>query len=284
MGQWWRDNIMDDGRLPMLILFLSFVITFLVTRIITRMIRAGVGPFRNNVRDGVHIHHSVPGIILLIVGAFSAVGSEHLVWRCVSAALIGMGTSLVLDEFALILHLEDVYWTDEGRSSVEMVSLAAACLGFALVGMAPFGDNELDGAEGTVRMSGLVFLVLMFASVLICVLKGKYRMALVGCFVPLIGWIGAVRMARPSSLWARRYYSEKRLAHAERRAQDYDDRLYPPLRKLSDIIAGSPSPAKAGVGPVAPATPAAAASPGGTAPPVSADAPAKSSTPPTNSA
>jgi len=46
--------------------------------------------------------------------------------------------ALVLDEFALILHLEDVSWSDEGRISVEMVSLAIACLGLALIGIRPF--------------------------------------------------------------------------------------------------------------------------------------------------
>ncbi len=261
MGQWLQDRIVEDGRLPLLILFLSFVLTFLVTRIITRMIRAGVGPFRNNVRDGVHIHHSVPGIILLVVGSFTAVGAESTMWRCVAAVLIGVGTSLVLDEFALILHLQDVYWADEGRSSVEMVSLAGACLGFALVGIAPAGGNEVDGADGALRISGLIFVILMFASVLLCVLKGKYRMALIGSFLPLVGWIGALRMARPSSFWARRYYSSKRLAHAERRAQAFDDRLYPPLRRLSDIIAGSPSPATAGAGSAASRSSAAASPP-----------------------
>lgn len=245
MGNWWHKSIMDDGRLPFLLLFLSFVLTFLVTRIITRMIRAGVGPFTNNVRDGVHIHHAVPGIILLTVGAFTAVGARSLLWGCVAAVLVGIGTSLVLDEFALILHLQDVYWTDEGRTSVEMVSLAAACLGFVLVGMVPFNDTEISGSEGALRWSALVITVAWFTSVVICVLKGKYRFALLACFVPLLGWIGAVRLARPSSWWARRYYSPERLGHAERRAQQFDDRLNPRLRRLSDIVAGTPSPSTA---------------------------------------
>lgn len=231
-----------DVRLPFLLLFTSFVVTFLATRIITRMIRAGVGPFRNNVRDGVHVHHSVPGIILLIIGAFMAVGAQSTFWSCVAAVLIGIGTSLVLDEFALILHLQDVYWTDEGRTSVEMVSLAAACLGFVLVGIVPFDDSDFNGSGGAVRWVGITLAVLSYSSVLICVLKGKYRLALVASFVPLIGWIGAVRLARPSSWWARRRYSADDLARAERRAQEFDAHLYPWFRRLSDLIAGSPSP------------------------------------------
>ena len=38
-----------------------------------------------------------------------------LSWRAGAAAVFGLGTALVLDEFALILHLRDVYWANEGR-------------------------------------------------------------------------------------------------------------------------------------------------------------------------
>ena len=58
--------------------------------------------------------------------------------------LIGIGVSLVLDEFALILHLQDVYWSGEGQLSVEAVSLTAACLGLALGGFSPFGVAGAD--------------------------------------------------------------------------------------------------------------------------------------------
>ena len=51
--------------------------------------------------------------------------------------MIGIGTSLVLDEFALILHLSDVYWSEQGRVSIEVVSLAIAAMGLVLVGLQP---------------------------------------------------------------------------------------------------------------------------------------------------
>lgn len=103
------------------------------------MIRAGSGPFKNNVSDdGVHIHHAVPGVILLVTGAFAAVATDNSsVWSVVAGILVGIGTSLVLDEFALILHLDDVYWSAEGRVSVEMVSLAVAYLGLLVLGLRP---------------------------------------------------------------------------------------------------------------------------------------------------
>jgi hypothetical protein len=125
---WWQQDVVDAGKWPLMLCFLAFVTTFLATRGITRLIRAGRGPFRNLVTSsGTHIHHSVPGIILLIVGAFIAVATAGLgVWFGIAAVMIGAGVSLVLDEFALILHLEDVYWTNEGRLSVNLVSLTAA--------------------------------------------------------------------------------------------------------------------------------------------------------------
>ena len=74
----------------------------------------------------------------MIIGAFTAVGGpDSLDWHSFAAVAVGIGTSLVLDEFALILHLQDVYWSGEGQLSVEAVSLTAACLGLALAGFSP---------------------------------------------------------------------------------------------------------------------------------------------------
>jgi len=103
MVSWWHRDVLAAGKLPLMLCFLAFVVTFVLTRTITRMIRDGRGPFRNQVTaSGTHIHHSVPGIILLIIGAFTAVGGpDSLGWRSFAAVAVGTGTSLVLDEFAL---------------------------------------------------------------------------------------------------------------------------------------------------------------------------------------
>jgi hypothetical protein len=116
---WWHRDIIAAGKLPLMLCFLAFVVTFLLTRTITRMIRDGRGPFHNQVTgSGTHIHHSVPGLILLIVGAFTAVGGpDQIGWRSFAGICVGIGVSLVLDEFALILHLQDVYWSGEGQRS-----------------------------------------------------------------------------------------------------------------------------------------------------------------------
>ena len=155
MASWWHRDVIAAGKLPLMLCFLAFVVTFVLTRTITRMIRDGRGPFRNHVTaSGTHIHHSVPGIILLITGAFTAVGGpDSLGWRAFAGLAVGIGTSLVLDEFALILHLQDVYSSGEGQLSVEAVSLTAACLGLALVGFSPFGVQDVDGVELSLRLT-----------------------------------------------------------------------------------------------------------------------------------
>jgi hypothetical protein len=192
--------------------------------------------------SGTHIHHSVPGIILLIIGAFTAVGGpSSLGWRSFAALAVGIGTSLVLDEFALILHLQDVYWSGEGQLSVEAVSLTAACLGLALVGFSPFGVKDVDGVELSLRLTATGILVIDGVLAVICVLKGKYRSALFGLFLPPVGLTGALRLARPSSIWARHRYGGKRLERATRRAADFDQRWAPLQTDWEDFVGGKPS-------------------------------------------
>ena len=243
MGSWWHRDVIAGGKLPLMLCFLAFVVTFVLTRTITRMIRDGRGPFRNQVTaSGIHIHHSVPGIILLIIGAFTAVGGPgSLGWRLFAAVAVGIGTSLVLDEFALILHLQDVYWSGEGQLSVEAVSLTAACLGLALVGFSPFGVKDVDNIELSLRLTATGILVVDGVLSVICVLKGKYRTALFGLFLPPVGLIGASRLARPSSVWARHRYRDRRLERATHRAADFDRHWAPLQTDWENFIGGKPS-------------------------------------------
>ena len=128
MASWWHRDVIAAGKLPLMLCFLAFVVTFVTTRTITRMIRDGRGP-------------------------------DSLGWRSFAGLAVGIGTSLVLDEFALILHLQDVYWSGEGQLSVEAVSLTAACLGLALVGFSPFGVKDIDGIELSLRLTATGILI-----------------------------------------------------------------------------------------------------------------------------
>ncbi len=243
--EWWTRDIVEPGKLPLFLCFAAFVVTFFTTRGITRMIRAGDGPFKDNVSSsGIHIHHAVPGLILVVVGAFLAVGGPtSSPWREIAAVAIGIGTSLVLDEFALILHLQDVYWSDEGRLSVEMVALAMACLGLALLGATPFGVDDVSKSELAVRRDAILAVLVNLAVVIICVIKGKPKMALFGIFIAPIAYVGAIRLARPTSPWARRRYRTRpnKAAKATARAKRFDARWDPLADRFSNLIAGRPS-------------------------------------------
>src|ERR1700742_3990150 len=149
MAAWWQRDVLAAGKLPLILCLIAFIATFVTTRTITRLIRDGRGPFHNNVTSGgLHVHHAVPGIILLIAGALTAVsGPMHLRWACLARGAVGVGMSLVLDEFALILHLQDVYWSGEGQLSVEAVCLTAACIVLVLTGFSPLGVQHAAPVE-----------------------------------------------------------------------------------------------------------------------------------------
>ncbi|MEU6882773.1 hypothetical protein [Streptomyces sp. NPDC046712] len=242
MGHWFYRNFVEPGKLPLLIATFSFVVTFLVTRMIVRMIRAGKGPFGNvESAGGVHIHHVVPGVVLTVVGGFGAVASgREGVIACVFAAVFGAGVGLVLDEFALILHLDDVYWSDQGRKSVEVVILTAALVMLVLGGFSPLGVNELTEEQRQNRALFVLTLLVNFLFVLVTLVKGKFRMAVIGTLVPFVAIVGAVRLARPGSWWSRRAYSRRPKARARSRLRTYrHDRRWDRVRRRSqDLIGG----------------------------------------------
>ncbi|MFG2593342.1 hypothetical protein OG379_11160 [Streptomyces sp. NBC_01166] len=243
MGHWFQQNIVEPGKLPLLLALSAFVLTFAITRMVTRMIRAGKGPFRNITPGGVHVHHVVPGVVLTVIGGFGAVASGQWgVTAGILAVVFGMGAGLVLDEFALILHLDDVYWTEEGRQSVEVVVLTASLVLLVLAGFSPLGVDELSGEQQQNRLGVVLTYVLNFGFVLITLFKGKARMAVLGTLIPFIALIGALRLARPASLWAKRFYRRRHRARAKAvlRAYHHDVRWAGPRRRFQDLIGGAP--------------------------------------------
>lgn len=243
MGHWFDQNFVEPGKLPLLLALAAFLLTFGVTRVITRMIRAGKGPFRNITPGGVHVHHVVPGVVLSVVGGFGAVASgRHGVTAAVCAVVFGMGAGLVLDEFALIVHLDDVYWTEEGRRSVEVVVLTAALVLLVLGGFSPLGVDGLSDDQQQGRSGAVATVVVNFCFVLIALFKGKARMAVVGTLVPFVALVGAVRLARPTSVWAKRFYRDRHRARSRAvlRAYHHDVRWAGPRRRFQDLIGGAP--------------------------------------------
>jgi hypothetical protein len=164
------------------------------------------------------------------------------------AVLFGVGAALTLDEFALWLRLDDVYWSREGRSSVDAVLVACVVGSLLLVGANPF---DADRAEGEAQVAVTVVVNLVFAFVTI--LKGRVVLGVVGVFVPVVALVAAFRLAKPRSPWARRWYRE-----GSRRWRRCRSR-FPPGRRtrwdsLVDVFAATPDrpwpdPVPAGTGP-----------------------------------
>ncbi|MEZ5186385.1 MAG: hypothetical protein R2720_11615 [Candidatus Nanopelagicales bacterium] len=231
MFGWYSREILEPGRQPMLFALLAFLLTFLVTRMITRMIRAGRGPFRNVNAGGTHIHHVVPGLIILLLGGVLALGSSaDGIWRQIAGLMFGMGAALVLDEFAMVLHLDDVYWENEGRLSADAITLSAVVMFCALLIVAPNRPpaNQTEGFWLTVA-SGISFVTFWLAPIVIALLKGKFWMATFALLFIPIAWVGAIRVARPGSPWSHFRYegSPGKRAKAQARSDKWSRRQQP---------------------------------------------------------
>jgi hypothetical protein len=180
---------------------------------------------------GLHVHHLVFGIVLLLAMGFALALQPPSPWLEIFAAGFGIGAGLTLDEYALWLHLEDVYWAEEGRRSVDAVVIATVLGGLLLMGFLPFSTD--DGALPIV-----LYTLAAVAVATVAVLKGKIVMGVAGVLIPPVGLIGAVRLAKPGSFWARRRYEpgSRKLARAtaryERHARRYE--------RFQDRIAGAP--------------------------------------------
>jgi hypothetical protein len=215
----------------------AFLVTFLATRAITHLIRDGRGPFRNTTVGGVHIHHQVYGIFLLLgTGTAALAYRPTSPWLEVTAVLFGVGAALTLDEFALWLRLDDVYWGPDGRRSVDAVLIALIIGALMLVGFSPFSDDASNG-----QLAASVTLVINLTFVLMSALKGRTVLAVLGLFVPLVALVAACRTGRPHSPWARRFYraGSRRATRAEHRFPAGKRHRWDPI---VDLFAGKPLP------------------------------------------
>jgi len=232
----------EPARGGAFLVLLSFLLSFLLVRTNTRLIRSqrfSWWPGNLETESGLHIHHLVWGISLLLISGFLAfVADLEAPWWQLTAVGFGVGAGLTLDEFALWLHLEDVYWSDQGRSSIDAVVIAALFAGLVVVGVKPFGLDEHSSVIGTIVVVGLV---LPFAA--ITFLKGRLAIGVLALFVPMVGLIFAIRLAKPDSPWARWRYKGKRAGRLDRARHRFSaDRRTAVLgRRLQDLIGGTPS-------------------------------------------
>jgi hypothetical protein len=219
LGDLYREGIVDTGRQPQFLCLVAFLIAFGFIRTSTHMIKAQVSWWPGNVetKGGLHIHHMVWGIIaLLVFGYTGIVVSPESPWQEIAAVGFGIGAGLTLDEFALWLNLKDVYWEKEGRKSIDAVIVAGALSLIVLIGFRAWLDAA-DSVEtevfAVVGAGGLIGI----GAGLVNVAKEKFGMALLSLVSPLFGVIGALRLAKPHSLWAKVFYHH---GHGRRRRSE----------------------------------------------------------------
>lgn len=256
VSRWFAHDIHDSGHLPLLCCLVAFILTFFVTRTFVRLIRHRAENGRptrwwhpRNVHvGGVHIHHVTFGVVLTLLSGLTLVTLSidgHEPEFVAAATFFGIGAALVLDEYALILHLSDVYWSEDGRTSVDAVFAAVAVAGLLIMGLHPlmFFLPIWHNAESTVLravVAGAMALTLPLAVVV--VLKGKVWTGLLGMFLVVLLVIGAIRLSRPHAPWARWRYSTQ--PDKMRRALQRERTLRRPVVRaklyLQCAIAGTP--------------------------------------------
>jgi len=211
MEQLWNDitgaydrHIQVPGKEFHFLVLLAFACSFGFIRTSAHMIRAQVWWWPGNVetKGGTHVHHLVWGILLLLVmGYLGLTADVPSPWYELICIGFGIGMGLTMDEFALWLNLEDVYWKEKGRESIDAVVVTTALLVIALLGLqfwidvwdavlvlAGF-DRDSIGVVVAVQAVGVGLAV-------VCFHRGRKFAGLVGLFVPLVALLGAVIPAR----------------------------------------------------------------------------------------
>jgi hypothetical protein len=222
------------GREPLLLMLAASLLTFAATRLYTRVAR--VRRWGSGRVGDVHLHHMVVGSVLTLVCGMLEIAFQPRDFGVDLLAVgFGTGAAFVLDEFALSVHLRDVYWTPEGRHSIE-VSIIWTLLGLMLLtGISPFGIH--DGTEVPRTIGFAVVTVAIGLSVVTC-LKGKLTLGLLSIFVPPVGLVSAYRLARPGSIWAQLFYGPQQIARAQTRFDPAASHVELLRRKLTDLLGG----------------------------------------------
>ncbi len=238
----WQDQLVEHDHQALFMVLVGFLGSFVFIRISTRLMRSPKVPWWPGSivsESGVHLHHLVFGIVtMMAAGAagFAALGESP--WFELFALAFGIGVGLTIDEFALWVHLEDVYWAEEGRRSIDATVIAALMMAIILFGVRPF---EIGTDSPSAVVGSLVGMALVLGTVAACFFKGRILHGVVGFFFLPVAIYGAMRLGKPDSAWARRRYGERRPGK-----QVLAEKRFPPDRrtqrfkeKFRDIVGGA---------------------------------------------
>ena len=250
LSDFW-DNLEEHHEQAVFLVLVGFLGSFAFIRMSTRIIRSeSVSWWPGNIESesGVHVHHLVFGIVtMMVAGTLAFVADGRTPFTEICALAFGIGVGLTIDEFALWVHLEDVYWAKEGRSSIDATVIAASAMLLVVLGVNPLA---IDSGSPEAVISSIILTLFVFGCVAICFVKGRILHGVVGIFVFPIAIYGAGRIGKPSSAWARRRYGERR----PKKQAKAEDRFRPDRRTerfkeaFRDIVGGKPSEGLAAVG------------------------------------
>jgi hypothetical protein len=238
----WNDQVLGEGREGIFLVLVGFLVSFGFIRMSTRLMRSPKVPWwPGSVSAGdVHIHHLVFGIVLMLIGA--TIGytiPEQSPWWELTALAFGIGAGLTFDEFALWVRLEDVYWAEEGRQSVDAAAIAVIFMGLVFVGAVPF---DVSTENAGLLVGSIISLLVVVGTSAVCFLKKRMMHGFVGLFFWPIALYGACRLAKPDSAWARRRYAERNPRKQERSEERYADRRIDRFKqRFRDAVGGAPT-------------------------------------------
>jgi hypothetical protein len=210
LSDFWNDQLVAHDRQALFLVLVGFLGSFAFIRLSARLGRSPRVPWwpGSVVTDGgVHLHHLVWGICLMLAGGaagFALFDSSPGLEIC--ACLFGIGAGLTIDEFALWVYLDDVYWAKEGRRSIDAAVIAGGAMLLVLLGAQPFDVGTGSPAE---VIAGVIGVAILLALAAICFVKQRVLHGAVGVFFFPIAAYGAARIGKPESPWAKRFYGER---------------------------------------------------------------------------
>jgi hypothetical protein len=243
-ADFWNNQILDEEKQGVFLVLVGFVLSFAFIRMSTRLMRSPRVPWWPGSvvsESGVHVHHLVFGIVTMMLAGtvgFTVLGDSPYAEICAFA--FGIGAGLTIDEFALWVYLEDVYWAEEGRVSIDATVIAAAVMGLIVLGFAPFTfeTGSIDEVLGS-----LITALILFSMVAVCFAKMRLLHGIVGFFIFPVALYGALRIGKPGSPWARRRYGDRNPVKQDRAEQRFaPDRHTERFKNaFRDIVGGKPS-------------------------------------------
>ncbi len=244
LSDFWNNQILADEKQGLFLVLVGFILSFAFIRMSTRLMRSPRVPWwpGSVVSDsGVHLHHLVFGIVTMMIAGtlgISTLGQGPYAEIC--AFLFGIGAGLTIDEFALWVYLDDVYWAEEGRSSIDATVIAAAGMMLILLGFSPFSFETGSIGETLISIAGAAF---VFGLVAICFAKQRVLHGTIGFFIFPIALYGTLRIGKPGSAWGRRRYGERNPAKQARAEERFaPDRHTERFKNaFRDIVGGKPS-------------------------------------------